>query len=591
LSSDVPFGVVFGELVRRYRRAKKLTQETLAAEVLGSSDRKGDISRLENGKVRQPQLFTVRRLAEYLDISSADIDELCGLARELEVLRQECGTLAASLGHVNTLKRRQLQAIAIQFEIENALTLPEQKLRKLIQSKSEEYRAYRDQIDLIDERSVQSSNLKYAASNAAEELDLVEVERLCLIAHSLELELAEETAELRIRNALLRNRVQQAFQIISATAASFSSVDSLGRERKWRELGKLLFFHGTRYGGDAHVLLEGVLPTCLDFPVEEDRSLWGNLQNNLGLVLSYNGSRLGGKVGQDRMLRAISAFEAALEAFSVEGYRDDWSRAQNNLGNAYWGIAARAWDPQMPNSLLLAIDAYEAALEVRNFETHPEEWSRTQTNLGISLLLHGSRVDESARKNFYMRSIQAFTDALRVRTREATPELWAETQIHLSRAETKLSEQQEKHYQKTLVRRAIGRQKCALRVLRSRQEPILYGLGQSALGETLNHYFILLSENKREARLLEAKTVLIESQTRITVDDYPTMWAKINEQLSVVQLRNCVYFDPSQREKNREIGIKYAKKALSIFLKETMPFDHNRVMDILRDLKNAPLKR
>lgn len=71
-------------------------------------------------------------------------------------------------------------------------------------SKAKEYRAYRTQIDALDDRIAGLGNLKAAAQDAAERLDFDEVEALLSRVHEVETDIAAKTAEARAANALLR---------------------------------------------------------------------------------------------------------------------------------------------------------------------------------------------------------------------------------------------------------------------------------------------------------------------------------------------------------------------------------------------------
>jgi tetratricopeptide (TPR) repeat protein len=68
------FGRRFGALVRRKRGEQAWSQENLAEAALGDPARKGMISQLENGRVRNPQQRTVERIAEALAISDEEVD-------------------------------------------------------------------------------------------------------------------------------------------------------------------------------------------------------------------------------------------------------------------------------------------------------------------------------------------------------------------------------------------------------------------------------------------------------------------------------------------------------------------------------------
>ncbi|MDB9707599.1 helix-turn-helix domain-containing protein [Planktotalea frisia] len=64
--------IALGALIHAKRGQAKITQETLALDVFGDSTRKGDISRIENGKVT-PQEATLQKLCDALSISEAEM--------------------------------------------------------------------------------------------------------------------------------------------------------------------------------------------------------------------------------------------------------------------------------------------------------------------------------------------------------------------------------------------------------------------------------------------------------------------------------------------------------------------------------------
>lgn len=103
------FGALFGRLMVE-RRARRLTQGQLAALVWpGDSNaevtRKGDISKIERGKVANPQATTVAKIAAALEISDPEVAEL---------RRRALLTPAQQLDEVPTLTRNQSDRSAIE---------------------------------------------------------------------------------------------------------------------------------------------------------------------------------------------------------------------------------------------------------------------------------------------------------------------------------------------------------------------------------------------------------------------------------------------------------------------------------------------
>ena len=225
----------FAALIKRKRGEMRLTQETLAEDVFGDSTRKGDISRIENGHVT-PQEATIQKLCAALEITNVELDPI-----------RTARPSAKQLDRIPTLSRDELELLASRFDILAAHDRPDADLRDLLTKKAEEYRSYRAEIEAIDERTKGLGNLKAAARDATDKLDFVEVETLHSRVHEVELEIAAETAELRASNALLRGRVDQAFDLYCGAADSFSGVDPLEpARRRILKYANILWKHGLR---------------------------------------------------------------------------------------------------------------------------------------------------------------------------------------------------------------------------------------------------------------------------------------------------------------------------------------------------------
>ena len=104
--------IAYGALVKQRRGEKRLTQETLAGDVFGDVGRKGDISRIENGKIT-PQEATIQKLCQELGISDA----------EMAPIRQS-RPMAERLAEIPTLSREDLQNLAARFGIEDPMRRP-----------------------------------------------------------------------------------------------------------------------------------------------------------------------------------------------------------------------------------------------------------------------------------------------------------------------------------------------------------------------------------------------------------------------------------------------------------------------------------
>ena len=227
----------FAALIKRKRGEARLTQETLALDVFGDAARKADISRLENAKTANPQEATVQKICQALNISTA----------EMEPLRQSRPS-AAQLDNIPSLNREALQNLAARFNIENSFELSDEALRKELTKRADEFRALNSEVDAIPETMRNLANLKAAAQNAINRVDLEEVENLMAKVHETELDEAAKSAEIRANTALLRGKVKDAYLYLSAAADSFAAIDPTAPAHKRLEYEDILYAHGLRFG-------------------------------------------------------------------------------------------------------------------------------------------------------------------------------------------------------------------------------------------------------------------------------------------------------------------------------------------------------
>ncbi|MEM1429613.1 MAG: hypothetical protein AAGG09_09160, partial [Pseudomonadota bacterium] len=291
----------YGALVRRKRGEKRLSQENLAEDALGDPGRKGDISRIENGKTA-PHETTILKINAQLNISDA----------EMEPIRNSASA-AAKLGNLPTLSRDELELLASRFEVEKPHDKTDAALRELLGQKAEEYRSYRAQIDAIDDRVASLHNLKAEAQGAAERLDFDEVETLLARVDEVETEIVAESKELRAGNALLRNRPEDAFRHFSAAADAFANINTLEPARRRLRYEDQLYKHGLRYGG-AGLALSAQMIRAASATLSETETPreWADAQNALAIALETQGTRTAGPDGAALLAEAVDAYRAAL---------------------------------------------------------------------------------------------------------------------------------------------------------------------------------------------------------------------------------------------------------------------------------------
>lgn len=481
------FGAILGRRMAERRAELRLTQGQLAALVWpGDSNaettRKGDISKLESGKVPNPQATTVQRIAKALEIEA-----------EIDALRQRAQlTPAQQLEVIPTLSRDQLELLASRFGILAPHDRTDGDLRGLLTDKATEYRALKAQIDALLAKFPQLGNVVAEARARLDDGDTEGVRQMVRDARQVlhdahlreGLEQDAELVELDAAALLLDNRVDEAFAQLSAAADSFASIDPLEPAQRRLAYADRLYQHGLRYGGPGLALAARMLREALaridratqprlwasamhdlansirirgtrtagieglellssastayraalkESPKTTHAVNWATINNDLGVALRNQGMRCLGSKGTALLNEAINAYHAALDVFTQQEHPLVWSSAQNNLGNALLDLGGRAETPGATLLLLQeANSAYLSALKVRNKGAFPVEWATTQHNLAASLMIQGASTAGPRGAALLELADAAYSSALEVRSPQAHPVDWAMTQENLA---------------------------------------------------------------------------------------------------------------------------------------------------------------
>ena len=156
----------------------------------------------------------------------------------------------------------------------------------------------------MDDHVAEIAELKVKAEAAAEAGDLEEVDNLLAVADVTETAINANTKITRASNALLRNRPEQAFEILSAVADSFRSADPTAPAQLRGQLSKQLYDHGLRYGGLGLQLAEKMLEEAaaalpVNAPAEVSTAVFGNLAvTRSSLAPRLAGHDAANKIGQ-----------------------------------------------------------------------------------------------------------------------------------------------------------------------------------------------------------------------------------------------------------------------------------------------------
>lgn len=446
------FGELLGSEICEAREALGWTQTFVAEKAFADDNpdtweqyvrRIGDY---ENGKVKRPQVKVYQPLCDVLSITRRRIGELKAQAAdaksvsddEIAALRAEKGSLEQALSDLRTLSRSQLETLAGRFEYARAYDATDGALIEYLTDKARDYRALKAQIETIDGRS----NIKSAAQEAYEAGNFEEVMNLLEQVHSDELEEAANTAVTRAKSALMLNRMEQAYRILSASADSFAAVDPIEPARK-RILTyfAILRGHGLTYGSTGIQRGIDLLTPCLTDELQSDDAwLWAAGQNALAIALSDQGERTDGPAGADLLASAVAVYRASLEVRTRDAHPVDWAMTQNNLANVLTEQGNRTDGPSGADLLAQAAAAFHACLELTTRDAHPVQWAAIHNNLGNVLKDQGRRTDGPAGADLLARAVAAYHNALEVRTRAAHPVNWAETKANLAICEEARSE-------------------------------------------------------------------------------------------------------------------------------------------------------
>ena len=370
------FGELIGAEIRERREAAAMTQRVLACESFpdttpDSAERR--VREIEAGTFANPRAKTYQPLCDTLNISRSEIRAMKEAASdtraqkdaEREEFEEASGSILTALAHPEGLSRAQLIFLSELFEHPQPEAHSDATLRQFLTQKAEEYRSYKTLIDGLDERVAAIANLKGAAQDAAERLDFEEVETLLARVDVVETTIAAETKEARASNALLRNRPEQAYAILSDAADSFRALGVMRFAGRRNRYPALLYNHGLRYGGPGLRLAADMIRPAI-----------GSLENttyqieratctqNLAVALQTQGTRTAGAEGTDLLAEAVAAYRDALTVRTRADQPVQWAMTQENLAIAEFARAEHpATDDPEPH-LRAALVLVERALEV-----------------------------------------------------------------------------------------------------------------------------------------------------------------------------------------------------------------------------------
>ncbi|MGR3502675.1 helix-turn-helix domain-containing protein [Pseudaestuariivita sp.] len=404
--------VALGRLIKSTRAAQGLTQGDLAAAALGSPERKGDISRLENARTGNPQEQTVQRVAAALALPPAEIDAT-RVAPGNRPSRVEIDALIA--------ERDALQA---ELELRRSLVVALAYTRARVTTS--DFDAALAALDAAllargaSDAAPAGGSFEEAAASAlatsAAQRDTGDVDgaRMTLITardaaedglDDLLTALGDLETEAGDLDAAAAAQVRRARLDVDAEAPLIELLrDEIAEARE----------QGTSQGlALAEALCRQTLPLC---QTAEDHSA---VLIDHGLIL-----RALGRVQQDEAMlsQAVAALEAAIEDISAEDTPDLWAEVHVALGRTLLRLGEANEDIAM---LGQAANAYQSATRVWTRDAAPAPWAQVQTHLANLCRL---QTELSGNRAIRTEGLRHSLDAIAVLETLENPEALAEAQ-------------------------------------------------------------------------------------------------------------------------------------------------------------------
>lgn len=429
------FGARFGTLVRSYREDLGISLSDLAIRVWGDETRKASLSRLENGRVHNPQAKTVQLVALALDIDHEEIDRL------REPIATPRTDLAKQMGDLPQQSRDQLEALAVRFEISDAFKLTNDQLRTMLEEKAAEYRSYRERLMLLDDRQEEITIAKGSANVAADRMDFEQAEHHLQIADKLQTMLAVETKEVRAAHALMRGLVSDAYSIFVSAAESLREADLREMALRRDKYCQQMFRYGLKYGGNAlQFALELQKPGVVALEDTAWRNEWAKVLSNQATIMASLAGQSKDARSKELLNDAIAAYKRLLEHYTVENMIEQCAMTQQNLAGALYQLSEKQSDFDERIKLLEeSIDLVKQALTIRVEDEVPEEWAMTVQNLSVALRELGCLTGGERGKLFLHESADLARAALTVRTQTKDFYNWALTKENLAITEHALA--------------------------------------------------------------------------------------------------------------------------------------------------------
>ncbi len=375
---------------------------------------------------------------EQLDEIKADTTEIISQNEQTHDLLKQI--LA---GHVpEGLTLEQLHAVATQFKVVvKAGDTPATILQNL-SFRAQEIEALEQQLAQMQSQYPLLSNAIAEAQAKLKQGDTQAVRKMVrdarvVLRDAKLLEALEQDAQLVEIDAsalLIEGDPEAAFQILSAAADSFRSINPLLPCIFRNTKSEILFTYGRIHGGDAMALTVKMLKDALSpLTQKSEPKLWGSININIAAALCFKSSDFIGAARLDILKEAKTACRNALRIYIKEKHKVDWAIIQSCLSMIYGNQASVSKGEAKQNLLTKSKSAASAAWEVFGFNNEGISWAATiKINLAHSLLLESELHQNNIRLLLLEGAKDASSDALQLISAESAPENWAAAQTNLA---------------------------------------------------------------------------------------------------------------------------------------------------------------
>ena len=448
--------------------------------------------------------------------------------------------IETKLDNISELARDALEGLALRFGMSAPETMSPGELRGFLFEKAKDYKRLLTQVQALEERHERIAGLKRAAEQAVLELRLDDARRLIREAgaiHGVErtLPILKEQAalaEAEAQIALLGGDADEAYRILTSSAASFGPFDRKEALRRYHRAWQTLHEHGVRYRGTGLLrAIDLVRQVIADLDEHEERRDQAFMRGALGLSLRNLGERTMGAEAIGRLVEAADAHRAAAQAFLIVGTPLNVAIEQNALGGAL-RMQSECVEGEARTMLLRqAIAAYRAIPCTVSVNDEPVVCARARMNLGAALQALSNLIPDPEGLEKLEEARDAGQEAVRAFEALELPEDWAKAQTVLGNTFAVFADRAEGDEKKELLEQAIKSQEAPLRVYTHEEHPLSWALTHMNLATKLGELGSITLGTEGMALLKRAEKALNMALEVYTEVEMPRYWAKTTHNL------------------------------------------------------------